>query len=80
MNRLADREICERAVAAVDERIKKNNSCIKAEMANIKMGYQCYHNWKRYTAAPGAFALSKMAANGYDVMYILTGKRTVSNK
>ena len=27
MNRLADRGICERAVAAVDERIKKNNSC-----------------------------------------------------
>lgn len=80
MNRLADRGICERAVAAVDERIKENNSCIKAEMANIKMGYQCYHNWKRYTAAPGAFVLSKMAANGYDVLYILTGKRTVSHQ
>lgn len=80
MNRLANREICERAVSAVDERIKKNNSCIKAEMANIKMDYQTYFNWKRYAAAPGAFALSTMAANGYDVMYILTGKRTVSNK
>lgn len=80
MNRLADREICERAVAAVDERIKENDSCIKAEMANIKMGYQAYHNWKRCTAAPGAFALSKMAANGYDVLYILTGKRTVGNQ
>ncbi len=80
MNRLANREICERAVAAVDEKINKNKSCIKAEMANIKMDYQTYFNWKRYTAAPGAFALSSMAANGYDVMYILTGKRTVDNK
>lgn len=80
MNRLADRGICERAVSAVDERIKKNNSCIKAEMANIKMGYQCYHNWKRYTAAPGAFALSRMYSQGYDVIWILTGKRTVSHQ
>ena len=80
MNRLADRGICERAVAAVDERIKENDSCIKAEMANIKMGYQAYFNWRRYTAAPGAFALSRMYAQGYDVIWILTGKRTVSNK
>ena len=80
MNRLANREICERAVSAVDEMIEKNKSCIKAEMANIKMGYQCYFNWKRYTAAPGAFALSRMYSQGYDVIWILTGKRTVSNK
>ena len=80
MNRLADRGICERAVAAVDEMIEKNKSCLKAEMANIKMGYQAYFNWRRCTAAPGAFALSRMYAQGYDVIWILTGKRTVSNK
>lgn len=76
MNRLANREICERAVASVDEMIEKNNSCIKAEMANIKMNYQTYFNWRRYTAAPGAYALSRMYALGYDVIWILTGRRS----
>ena len=80
MNRLANREICERAVEEIDRKTKENNSSIAAELRRLTMKHSAYGNWKSWNSCPGAFALSKMAANGYDVMYILTGKRTVSNK
>lgn len=80
MNRLADRGICERAVEEVDRKVRENKSCVAAELRQLALGHSAYGNWKSWNACPGAFTLSKMAANGYDVMYILTGKRTVGNK
>jgi hypothetical protein len=76
MNRLANREICERTVEEVERMAKENNSSAAAELRRLKMGHSAYSNWKSWNACPGAFALSKMAANGYDVMYILTGRRS----
>ena len=80
MNRLADRRICERAVEEVDRKVKENGSCVAAELRRLTLKHSAYGNWKSWQACPGAFTLSKMIENGYDVMYILTGKRTVSNK
>lgn len=75
MKKIADREICDRTVDLVDEMVKRNNSSISAEMRRIDMTQCTYYKWKSYGGCPGAFPLSMMAENGYDVMYILTGKR-----
>lgn len=76
MKRLANREICERTVEEVERKAKENNSSVAAELRRLTMGRNAYSNWKSWNACPGSFALSKMAANGYDVMYILTGRRS----
>lgn len=80
MKRLADREICNRVVKEVEAMATRNRTSIAMEMARLRINLVSYYNWRRRTAAPGAFPLSVMAENGYDVMYILTGKRTVCHK
>jgi hypothetical protein len=80
MNRLANRDICEQAVEEVDRKVQENKSCVAAELRRLSLGHSSYGNWRSWNACPGAFTLSRMVANGYDVMYILTGKRTVGSK
>ena len=80
MNRLADRGICERAVEEMDRKVRENKSRVAVELRRLGLTHGAYDNWRAWRACPGAFTLSRMATYGYDVMYILTGKRTVSNK
>lgn len=76
MKRLADREICNRVVKEVEAMATRNRTSIAREMARLRINPVSYYNWRRCTAAPGAFPLSVMAENGYDVLYILTGRRS----
>lgn len=46
-----------------------------AIMNGIGVRHKCFTDWN-HGMAPSAMALQKLALAGYDVLYILTGKRT----
>lgn len=48
---------------------------IAAEMENIGIDTQQYYRY-RHGGTPSAPVLARMAEAGYDVMYILTGRRS----
>jgi len=66
-----------RAAQSIIRRAAENHTTLGAQMARLQISRQQYYQWtKRANAvAPSALVLARMADEGYDVLYILTGKR-----
>ena len=49
---------------------------ISKQLRELGLGKNLFNHWADGVCAPSAKALRAMALAGYDVMYILTGKRS----
>lgn len=68
--------IAARAAEAVNEMIAARNSYTTKEMERLGIDRRLFCRWQNLECCPNAVNLAKMAACGYDVIYILTGKRS----
>ena len=71
MKHTADRDIGLRAAELVRERGLQ----VKEQMRRLGLRRQSIHDWENGVCVPSAFALQAMAYLGYDVIYILTGRK-----
>lgn len=69
----ADISIGQRAAAEILDRAL--DKPVRSMMKAIGIRRQCWYEWNE-GVCPDTFALQKLALAGYDVQYILTGKRT----
>ena len=72
MKHLVDRSIGARAA----EEILKRDGPIHVIMRQLGLERKSFHTWQTGLAVPSTYALLAMYHQGYDVIYILTGKRT----
>lgn len=64
--------IGERAAKAIMRRVKYGS--VKPEMERMDIPVPNFYGWANGTKNPSAYYLQKMAFNGYDVLWILTGE------
>lgn len=69
----ADISIGQRAAAEILDRAM--DKPVRSMMKAIGIRWQCWYEWNE-GVCPATFALQKLALAGFDVQYILTGKRT----
>ena len=72
-----DVEIGKRAAAVLLEREAQTGIPTSRQLKDMGLNRQFLYQWGNKGNTPGGYALSLMAHEGYDVMYILTGRRTV---
>lgn len=72
MKHKTDREIGKRAA----EEILKRGGSVLDEMRELGLGRKSFYAWSSGECCPDARALQAMAQGGYDVVYILTGRKT----
>ena len=70
---LCDINIGYRAADCVD----RHGPSPAKELKRLRLERKRYYDWKS-GIAPSAFAFQQMALNGYDIRYILTGKKEVT--
>ena len=75
MKHLAEREIATRAVEEVSDAVRRNRSTVRQELQRLGLDRRVFSAWRLWECVPSTFALSRMCAAGYDVVYILTGRR-----
>lgn len=68
--------IGKRAAWALDERCVQTRVRKKVEYEKLCLDYSLVSNWRQGACNPDAFALQQMALNGYDVFWILTGRKS----
>lgn len=61
-----------RAAKAIMRRVKYGTT--RPEMERMNICYTNFYQWASGKRNPSAFHLRKMALEGYDVVWILTGK------
>lgn len=76
MPRKCDIRVGQRAAKEIWNRILQDNTDIKTEMQALCIGRKVFNAWEK-GIAPSALSLCRMAARGYDITYIITGKRQV---
>ena len=64
-----------RAVQEVERRAKKSGTKVSAELCKIGAYREMLYSWKHNKNSVSGYYLQQMALAGYDVVYILTGKR-----
>ena len=67
--------IGQRAVMAIDQKAEEYGFTAMLECAQMGIDMGTYRGWKRCRYEPSAFFLQKMALAGYDVIWILTGRK-----
>ena len=67
--------IAMRAVQQIRRRAKAQNSPVPALLRRIGVSRELFWRWKQNKNDISACYLQQMALDGYDVVYILTGKR-----
>ncbi len=65
--------IGERAVQAIRDRTKKNQTTQELECAKLGISSRVFFGWEKQGINPSAYFLQQMALAGYDVIWILTG-------
>lgn len=75
MARRMNAEIAARAAEAVNEMIAARNSSVTEEMKRLGIDRRYFYHWQNLECCADAANLAKMAACGYDVIYILTGEK-----
>lgn len=76
MKRRGDIDIAKRAAAVLLEREAQTGVSTRQQLEGMGMSRQALYQWGHASQLPGGDALSRMAHAGYDVMYVLTGRRT----
>lgn len=66
-----------RAIEIMLEREGKTGQGVREQLKELSMSRRNQYAWQSEGRIPGGVALARMAAAGYDVMYILTGRRTL---
>lgn len=56
-------------------RVYERDSSVKAEADYVGIPLNSYYHWCQGRYEPSAMYLSKLADAGYDIYYILTGRR-----
>ena len=69
-------EIGRRAAAEVRNRARTEDTSYSAQLELIDIPSSTFWRWDHGYGAPGADGLRRMYLRGYDVIYILTGKRS----
>ena len=64
-----------RAFKQLKERAKQNGICVTNEALKLGITGHSLADWKHGKGNPSAYYLQQMCLAGYDVIYILTGKR-----
>jgi hypothetical protein len=67
--------IGKRAAEAIRKMAEENGTNVNFELQCLYMQYTQLYHYERNVADPGASVLARMAKNGYDVLYILTGEK-----
>ena len=67
--------IGERAAWAIDEQCVLNRTKKYEECEKLDMNASLLSMWRCGRADPGAYFLANMARNGYDIFWILTGRK-----
>lgn len=62
-----------RAAEAIKTRAIVNKTKLGVELKKLHVSHALLYKWRKQGFAPSAFFLSKMALEGYDVIWILTG-------
>ena len=67
--------IGKRATQGIKDNSKQKGRSIALECALLGINETSLREWKKGECNPSAYFLQQMALAGYDVMWILTGKR-----
>ena len=67
--------IGQRAVKAIDKKAEEYGITAMLECAQMGIDMGTYRGWKNSRYEPSAFFLKQMALAGYDVFWILTGRK-----
>ena len=67
-----------RAVQQIEQRAKEQSVPVPALLRRIEAYREIFWRWKRDKNDISAHYLRKMALDGYDVIYILTGKKEIT--
>ena len=70
--------IGKRTAQLLIEREAQTGVPARKQLENMGMRPRNLSAWQSEGRNPGGYALSQMALAGYDVMYILTGRRTTT--
>lgn len=70
------REIGKRAAEEIRRRASREDTYYVDQYAALGLAQSTLASWECRGCAPRAVHLARMAEAGYDVIYILTGKRT----
>lgn len=73
MKRTVDRDIGLRAYEEIRKRSKERGIC--AEVERIGISKRTVYAWASFDHVPSVFALQALCLAGYDVCYILTGRK-----
>lgn len=76
---LADREGGIRAARLIRESLSPKRGALTAKLRQLGLRKNTFNEWERGATAPGFYALQAMALCGYDVVYILTGRKESRN-
>lgn len=68
--------VCGEMGTRAAELLLKADKPLNKQLRELGLGKNLLYGWSDGVCAPSAFALRAMALAGYDVMYILTGKRS----
>ncbi len=75
MRRKADIGIGKRAA----EEMLRINVPVRTQLRDMQLNHNCFYNWQN-GACPDSRALQALCNYGFDVVYILTGRRTNADK
>lgn len=64
-----------RTAQAIRERAKQNGTSVRQECQKINVLPGNISNWEKGKVNPTAYFLQEMALAGYDVIWILTGRK-----
>lgn len=70
-----DKDIGRRAASAIWQRIRETKDKQYQVLSKMFISRENLNHWKNGKSRPAAFFLQQMALNGYDVVWIVTGKR-----
>lgn len=71
---ITDRGICHRAAELV-----RAHGPVQKEFARLGLSRKAIYSWESGDCPPSIYALQAMAYAGYDVHYILTGRKLAKN-
>ena len=69
-------EIAKRAAYALLEREAQTGITTRDQLEDMDLHRSTFHAWQQLGRTPSGDVLRRMALAGYDVLYILTGRRT----
>lgn len=75
MMHLCERELAVRASEEIERMADSNKCSVRNEIERLGLDRKSYYYWKSVAVAPSTFALQRMFFHGYDVIYILSGRR-----